>query len=157
MHALTAVDGAQEILEGLGIAHVSPERIAEVLAEAGMSMKELWDSRPVSEGGVGVEPEPVKDFQEWGPNGPRPRVRTTPPDVWDRVFDVTQVNPKRKFYPGQLYNPEDLSPLSMSNEWKEKQAELRAKGCPLGGKKGPKIEFTNVYLLSRSSPAIPSS
>jgi len=152
MEAIPVYD--PEILKFLGISHVPPERIAEVLAAEGegMTLQELYmmETQPelMEEMATELEP-PVQDFEEWGPDGPRQKARTTPTDVWDPEFDVRQVNPRRRFFPGNRYKPEDLSPISMSEEWKETRNALRKKGCPLGGKKGPKVEFTNVFLLTR--------
>lgn len=65
---------------------------------------------------------------------------------WDESM-VEQINPRRRFFQGQTYEPADLSPNTKIDYSKQRNA--MKKECPLGGKKGPKIDFANVALLSR--------
>ena len=69
------------------------------------------------------------------------------PDVWG-PDKVTQLLPRRRFFPGQTYEPHELSPKTKV-DWSKIRNTFTPKSCPLGGRKGPKVDWTNVTLLQR--------
>lgn len=153
----------QELLKKLELTHVPPKRIAEVLAQLGaetgdedMTLEKvalLMRGEEEVDEEVDEEEEDELEYQEQqiyasGFMDELPP-RTAPPEVFDPLHDVRNINPKFKFFVGGTYEAKDLSPLSMNSQWKDQRNELRKRGCPLGGKKGPKIEYTNVRLLNR--------
>jgi hypothetical protein len=126
------------VLEALGISKTPPEKIAQVLAEEQITIEELkalFDA--------GLHEQNDKGYLS---DKATPAQNKRNADEWDDSM-VEQLNPRRRFYPGQTYAPEDLSPLSQNDQHKRRQ--VKKKTCPLGGKKGPKIDFANVALLSR--------
>jgi hypothetical protein len=130
----------QAVLESLGISQTPPEKIAQVLAEEGLTIEELkvlFDSK--------LHEHADQGYLSDAKSSPAQNLRNA--TEWDDSL-VEQINPRRRFYPGQTYTPEDLSPHSTTDQGKRRQINKK-KTCPLGGKKGPKIDFANVALLSR--------
>ncbi len=127
------------MLEALGISQTPPEKIAQVLAEEQITIEELkalFDAKLHEHHDKGYLSDPKA----------KPAQNQRNATEWDDSL-VEQINPRRRFYPGQTYTPEDLSPLTKIDHTKKRQT--KKKPCPLGGKKGPKIDFANVALLSR--------
>ena len=125
----------QEILKALEIDHIPAHMIEETLQGECMSLEDL---KSLVDAGFH---QGLSDPQ------PDPQSTSQSTEEWSEDL-VHQLNPKRMFYPGQTYSPEDLSPHTRVDYSKIRE-EKKQKGCPLGGKKGPKIDFTNVALLSR--------
>lgn len=135
-----------ELLRALEIDHIPPAKIAETLKSENITIQQLkmlvdegfHDSSVVQGGPPPVSPAEQaalsRNASEWSP------------DL------VHQINPRRRFFPGQTYLPEELSP-NFQVDYVKLREEQRKLGCPLGGKKGPKIDYTNVALLSRYDPA----
>ncbi len=127
------------MLEALGISQTPPEKIAQVLAEEQITIEELkvlFDAK--------LHEQQDKGYLSDSKATPAQNLRNA--TEWDDSL-VEQINPRRRFYPGQTYTPEDLSPHAPGDQ--RKKREIKKKPCPLGGKKGPKIDFANVALLSR--------
>eukprot|EP00960_Hanusia_phi_P076274 768537-Hanusia_phi.AAC.12 len=121
-----------EILKALEIDHIPAHMIEATLREEFVSLEDL------------------KTLVDAGFHQARAETESElplPADQWSEDL-VQQLNPKRMFFPGQTYSPEELSPHTRVDYSKIRE-EKKKKGCPLGGKKGPKIDFTNVALLSR--------
>jgi len=131
-----------ELLRALEIDHIPPAKIAETLRSENITIQQLkmlvdegfHDSSKL-QGGVppttpGEQAALSRNASEWSPE------------------IVHQLNPRRRFFPGQTYLPEELSP-NFQVDYVKLREEQRKLGCPLGGKKGPKIDYTNVSLLSR--------
>jgi len=129
-----------DLLRALQIDHVEPSKIAAVLKLENMTLDQLKmlvdDGYHLPPGAKIMHLNPAeqaimsRNATEWSP------------DL------VHQLNPKRRFFPGQTYLPEELSPNYEIDYAKLRNAQ-KALGCPLGGKKGPKIDFCNISLLSR--------
>lgn len=130
--------GIQTLLEALGISQTPPEKIAQVLAEEQLTLEQL---KMLVDAGM----HKVGERGYLSDSAPQPRNPQNASE-WDESM-VEQINPKRRFFPGQTYDPEDLSPNTKIDYSKQRSGK---KECPLGGKKGPKIDFANVALLSRS-------
>ena len=124
------------MLEALGISHTPPAKIKQILEEEGVTIEEVKMM-------VDVGLHKVRDTGYFSDGAPQSR-NPQEADEWDPSM-IDQINPKRKFFPGQQYDPEDLSP---NTKW-SKPRGIPKKECPLGGKRGPKIDFANVALLSR--------
>jgi hypothetical protein len=131
-----------DLLRALEIDHIPPAKIAETLKSENITIHQLkmlvdegfHDSSSVQGGPPPVSPGEQaalsRNAAQWSP------------DL------VHQINPRRRFFPGQTYLPEELSP-NYQVDYVKLREEQRKLGCPLGGKKGPKIDYTNVALLSR--------
>jgi len=129
-----------DLLRALKIDHVEPSKIAAALKHENMTLDQLKmlvdDGFHLPPGARIMNSTPAeqaamsRNATEWSP------------DL------VHQLNPKRRFFPGQTYLPEELSPNYEIDYVKLRNAQ-KALGCPLGGKKGPKIDFCNISLLSR--------
>ena len=130
---------SQALLEELGIEKADPFRIQQVLAEENLTIGEL---KMLVEMKMHLATEESYLSDHGSKSG-----KVGDSEEFD-MSNVNQLNPKRMFFPGQTYNPEDLSPETPV-DFNKLRSQSRRKGCPLGGKKGPKIDFANVALLSR--------
>jgi hypothetical protein len=129
-----------ELLRALEIDHIPPARIAEALRSENITIEQL--KMLVDEG---FHQSPEGGNMAMGAAEQAAMSRNA--DAWSMDL-VHQLNPRRRFFPGQTYLPEELSP-NYQVDYTKLREEQRKQGCPLGGKKGPKIDFTNVGTLSR--------
>mmetsp|Transcript_12159 Transcript_12159/g.24239 ORF Transcript_12159/g.24239 Transcript_12159/m.24239 type:complete len:281 (+) Transcript_12159:142-984(+) len=141
----SSVEGApkydQALLQELGVEHVPANRIHAILQESGVTLEQL---KMAVDAGLHEPPQGEKmDIAGWKERADAAREG----DKFNPEM-ITDLNPRRRFFPGQTYSPEELSP-NVPVDYSKTRAENKAKGCPLGGKRGPKIDWTNVQLLSR--------
>jgi len=129
-----------ELLRALEIDHIPPATIANILKSENMSIEQL---KVLVDKGYHLPP--TSRFTQASPAEQFAQSRNATEWSMDLVH---QLNPKRRFFPGQSYLPEELSP-NYEVDYTKLRNEQKALGCPLGGKKGPKIDFCNVSLLSR--------
>jgi hypothetical protein len=137
-----------ELLRALQIDHIPPARIADALRSENITIEQLKmlvdEGFHQSPGGANLAMSAAeqaamsRDASEWS------------------LDLVHQLNPRRRFFPGQTYLPEELSP-NYQVDYSKLREDQRKLGCPLGGKKGPKLNFTNVATLSRYIPAAPAA
>jgi hypothetical protein len=129
-----------ELLRALEIDHIPPARIAEALKGENITIEQL---KMLVDEGFHIQPEgrpmPMTAYEQ--------AALARNATEWSMDL-VHQINPKRRFFPGQTYLPEELSP-NYEVDYVKIREDQRKLGCPLGGKKGPKIDYTNVALLSR--------
>lgn len=92
------------------------------------------------------EPDDRDYVPRRAPGPPGPPVEDDP-NVWS-LAKHTQLLPRRKFFPGQTYDPQELSP-NHKVDWGKLKKDFVPQSCPLGGPKGPPVDWTNVGLLSR--------
>jgi len=153
------------LLEKLGISHVNPYRIAQVLKEDDVTLEEIAeqfdmgmhllrdreDDMDYELAGMGWS-QMIDDNQQapaaGGAEAPAEPVPAEPKEQqWDSSM-MTQLLPVRKFFPGTTYQPADLSP-EQPVDWAKIRRGGMTKGCPLGGKKGPRVDWSNGFLLSK--------
>jgi hypothetical protein len=92
-----------EVLRALGIDHVDPKRIAEVLKSEDLSLEEL---KMLVDNGFHLPPPPPGNL-----NLTNQQLAEKARNATEWSMDlVHQINPKRRFFPGQTYTPEELSP-----------------------------------------------
>ena len=129
-----------ELLRALEIDHIPPSRIADALRSENITIDQL---KMLVDEGFHLSPEGRPGQTSAAEQAALSRNATE----WSQDL-VHQLNPRRRFFPGQTYLPEELSP-HYEVDYVRLREEQRKLGCPLGGKKGPKIDYTNVALLSR--------
>jgi len=123
----------------LGLEHMKPAQLHKVLQEDGLTLDQL---KIAVDAGMHMPPEGDRsDMQKWRQRSDRMEGPWSPESIND-------LNPRRKLFPGMTYSPEDLSP-NTPVDYSKMREDNKLKGCPLGGRKGPKIDWTNVQLLSR--------
>jgi len=143
----------QKLLEALGIDHVAPERIAQVLKEEDVSIEML---KMYVDSGMLAELEHLSD-EDLDEDAEGSEVSKQAYDTavsnakeW-KPWMVEQINPRRRFFEGQTYEPQDLSPVTTSRSNNKDASKTKLRRCPLGGKSknAPKIDFADIALLSR--------
>lgn len=131
----------------LGLEHMKPAQLHKVLQEDGLTLDQL---KIAVDAGMHMPPEGDRsDMQKWRQRSDRMEGPWSPESIND-------LNPRRKLFPGMTYSPEDLSP-NTPVDYSKMREDNKLKGCPLGGRKGPKIDWTNVQLLSRFLPSLAGS
>jgi hypothetical protein len=137
-----------ELLRALQIDHIPPARIADALRSENITIEQLKmlvdEGFHQSPGGANLTMSAAEQA-----------AMSREASEWSMDL-VHQLNPRRRFFPGQTYLPEELSP-NYQVDYSKLREEQRKLGCPLGGKKGPKLDFTNVATLSRYVAAAPAA
>jgi hypothetical protein len=134
-----------ELLRALEIDHVPPANIAEALKSENITLEQL---KMLVDEGFHLSSDGRPQLM----NSAEQAALSRNAKQWS-VDLVHQLNPRRRFFPGQTYLPEELSP-HYEADYAKLREENRKLGCPLGGKKGPKIDYTNVVLLSRCDMSV---